>query len=150
MQRPRQGKSAGGGVSQWSIGGFSEETAPTNAQSSNAFATGSNQNSGNVITGRSSTRVVREPGGASQWSIGSYSQENVTPPTDQQEGKMQSLADFVSSSSEKPYAFGARTDGGSSNAFANGNNQNSGNSIASRPTTKVQQAPGGASSIVFG
>ena len=65
------GQSSGGGASQWSIGGFTD--APADApQSSNAFASGSNQNSGNVLTDRASTRVVREPGGASQWSIGGF------------------------------------------------------------------------------
>jgi hypothetical protein len=38
----------------------------------------------------------------------------------------------------------------SSNAFANGQNQNSGNFITDRPTTKINRAPGGGSSIVLG
>ena len=38
--------------------------------SSNRFATGSNMNSGNVITDRSTTRVVAPPGGRSQVFFG--------------------------------------------------------------------------------
>mmetsp|Transcript_15349 Transcript_15349/g.22648 ORF Transcript_15349/g.22648 Transcript_15349/m.22648 type:complete len:140 (+) Transcript_15349:119-538(+) len=38
--------------------------------SSNRFANGSNMNSGNVMTDRSSTRVVAPPGGASQIFFG--------------------------------------------------------------------------------
>lgn len=38
----------------------------------------------------------------------------------------------------------------SANRFANGANQNSGNFITDRPTTKVHGPPGGRSSIVFG
>lgn len=38
----------------------------------------------------------------------------------------------------------------SSNAFASGANQNSGNFITDRPTTRVHAAPGGKSSIVLG
>lgn len=38
----------------------------------------------------------------------------------------------------------------SSNKFASGSNQNAGNFITNRPSTRVHAAPGGASSIVFG
>lgn len=47
-------------------------------------------------------------------------------------------------------AFGNRVDGGSSNSYACGANQNVGNGISDRRTTKVLQAPGGASQISFG
>lgn len=40
------------------------------ALSSNAFATGHNQNCGNVITGRPSSRVTAPPGGHSTFSLG--------------------------------------------------------------------------------
>jgi len=42
----------------------------TNQMSSNAFATGTNQNCGNVITDRSTTRIHAPPGGTSSFSIG--------------------------------------------------------------------------------
>lgn len=38
----------------------------------------------------------------------------------------------------------------SANRYANGANQNCGNVITDRPTTKVHGPPGGRSSIVFG
>lgn len=40
------------------------------ALSSNAFASGHNQNCGNVITGRPSSRVTAPPGGHSSFSLG--------------------------------------------------------------------------------
>ena len=42
----------------------------THAISSNAYANGSNQNCGNVMTGRSSTRIHAPPGGHTQWTLG--------------------------------------------------------------------------------
>mmetsp|Transcript_65747 Transcript_65747/g.122593 ORF Transcript_65747/g.122593 Transcript_65747/m.122593 type:complete len:218 (+) Transcript_65747:73-726(+) len=41
-------------------------------------------------------------------------------------------------------------DGRSSNSFANGANQNCGNVLTDRPTTRIRQAPGGNSSLVLG
>lgn len=49
-----------------------------------------------------------------------------------------------------PGAHGARVDNRSSNAFACGANQNSGNYVSDRRTTRVARPPGGGSSIVFG
>jgi SPIRAL1-like protein len=43
-----------------------------------------------------------------------------------------------------------RDSGASSNAYANGANQNCGNVLTDRRTTKVSAPPGGHSSIVFG
>ena len=150
------GQSSGGGASQWSIGGFTD--APADApQSSNAFASGSNQNSGNVLTDRASTRVVREPGGASQWSVGGFPQEpsvmEIAKKSESPTNSSNTLADFVASSTSSDYGqhiYGASSSNESSNAFANGANQNDGNTITGRPSTKVRQAPGGTSSIVFG
>ena len=45
--------------------------------------------------------------------------------------------------------FGARSAKGS-NAYANGANQNCGNVLTDRPTTRLHAPPGGASSITFG
>jgi SPIRAL1-like protein len=47
-------------------------------------------------------------------------------------------------------AFGNRVDNGSSNAYACGSNQNVGNGITDRRTTRVLRPPGGASQISFG
>eukprot|EP00930_Biecheleria_cincta_P083134 TRINITY_DN72769_c0_g1_i1.p1 TRINITY_DN72769_c0_g1~~TRINITY_DN72769_c0_g1_i1.p1 ORF type:complete len:301 (-),score=52.96 TRINITY_DN72769_c0_g1_i1:113-1015(-) len=47
-------------------------------------------------------------------------------------------------------AFGNRMDSGSSNAYACGSNQNVGNGITDRRTTRVLAPPGGSSQISFG
>jgi len=51
-----------------------------------------------------------------------------------------------------PYAFGGQASGrgDSSNAYANGANQNCGNVITDRSSTRVMAPPGGRSSITFG
>lgn len=48
----------------------SDELVDERLASSNRFASGANMNSGNVITGRSSTRVAAPPGGISQITFG--------------------------------------------------------------------------------
>ncbi len=45
-------------------------SGPTASSSSNSFASGANQNSGNVMTGRPSTRVHAPPGGKSSFMFG--------------------------------------------------------------------------------
>ena len=51
-----------------------------------------------------------------------------------------------------PYmqATSGRTGGTSSNAWASGTNQNCGNMISDRPTSRVLAPPGGRSSVTFG
>jgi len=53
-------------------------------------------------------------------------------------------------SQQTSLAFGQRDQSGSSNAYASGGNQNCGNGITDRRTTRVLQAPGGNSQISFG
>lgn len=50
--------------------GVGAETVQSPTQSSSAFASGSNMNAGNVMTGRSSTRVKQPPGGQSSIIFG--------------------------------------------------------------------------------
>merc|ERR1739848_361970 len=88
--------------------------------SSNQFANGTNQNSGNILTDKPSTRLHHAPGGASSICLGS-------------EGTSIAHIEKVSS-----------------NQFANGANQNSGNIITGRPSTRLHHALGGASSICLG
>merc|ERR1712222_109494 len=52
------------------VAAFASTTASRKGTSSNAYASGANQNSGNVITDRPSTRVHAPPGGRSQISFG--------------------------------------------------------------------------------
>merc|ERR1719183_2859791 len=40
--------------------------------SSNSYANGANQNTGNFVTDRCTTRVAQPPGGSSSFSIGGY------------------------------------------------------------------------------
>lgn len=90
--------------------------------SSNQYANGSNQNEGNVLTDRSTTRVHCAPGGASSVCLGDESAKATNV-----------LMERVSA-----------------NRFANGANQNCGNTITGRPTTRLHFAPGGASTICLG
>jgi len=90
--------------------------------SSNQYANGSNQNEGNVLTDRSTTRVHCAPGGASSICLGD----------------------------ETAKATKILTEQVSANRFANGANQNCGNTITDRPTTRLHFAPGGASTICLG
>ena len=105
---------------------------------SNAYASGANQNCGNVITDRSSTRVHAPPGGRSQISFGSYEAPKAKPalnPT------------TTHNASSAPVA---KKTGVSSNRFATGSNQNCGNVITDRSTTRIHAPPGGRSTITFG
>eukprot|EP00939_MAST-03C_sp_MAST-3C-sp1_P002399 g2399.t1 len=139
MARHHHGKSSLG----WMFGGEDEaaSNSSSNARvSSNTFATGSNQNSGNFITGRSTTKVHAPPGGRSSFNIfggsSTYHAEKVK----------KTVPEAASAPTEAPKR--TRT---SANAFACGSNQNAGNFITDRPTTRVHAPPGGRSSFnIFG
>ena len=129
--------------------------------SSNAFASGASQNSGNVITDRPTTRIHHAPGGASSFSLSwdDSGKENTAAPA-----RAPAVARFAKKDVEVAPKIGAagparveplapapaapvageRT---SSNVWASGANQNSGNFITDRPTTRVHAAPGGKSSM---
>ena len=114
-------------------------------QSSNAYANGADQNCGNVITDRPSTRLHAPPGGGSSICLSDGSSEVVAPRGAAPAGRMP-LAD---ASADAAPVFGARSTKGS-NAYANGANQNCGNVITDRPTTRLHAPPGGTSSVTFG
>ena len=146
--------------------------------SSNRYANGSNQNCGNVMTGRSSTRLHAPPGGSSSQAGslifgGGYTNPKEARRQAQQKTKhpMQPVTTHIqnvpvvkdttsaSKSQQQPsannpmisqpvrqnVATGASS-GVSSNKFATGSNQNCGNFITDRPTTRVHAPPGGKSS----
>jgi len=92
--------------------------------SSNIYANGSNQNGGNVITDKRITKVHAPPGGRQTFSI----------------------ATMMDKEEQKP-AVNSPSKGVSSNVFANGANQNSGNFLTERPTTRVRAPPGGVSTL---
>ncbi|CAJ1402462.1 unnamed protein product [Effrenium voratum] len=105
------------------------------AVSSNAFASNASQNSGNVLTDRPSTMLHAPPGGYSTICLGGdeapvIRQSNWTPPG----GK----STICLGTDEAPV---------SSNAFACGASQNSGNVLTDRPTTSLHAPPGGHSTI---
>lgn len=122
------------------------------AVSSNAYATGSDQNCGNVITDRPTTRLHAPPGGHSSFSFG---QGDDAPAEPRGAGLSRQAAQDAASgarSNVNSQVFGAPSAAysGSSNAFANGADQNCGNFITDRPTTRLHAPPGGRSQISFG
>ena len=159
--------------------------------SSNKFATGTNQNCGNFMTGRSSTRLHAPPGGSSQagslifggGASDTYdrfsgrgrsanpAQSNTYASTQHQVTQQQPSSfankeqyNYQSNTQQQSSApvaavkatTGATTTattgattatyGTSANAFASGTNQNCGNFITDRPTSRVLAPPGGRSS----
>jgi len=130
--------------------------------SSNRFACAANQNSGNTITDRSTTRLHQAPGGTSTLCLGD--EDSTTTP--------------IKHLSTKPVVSEASQDGGdpmemstseksamqcgnaadthkhdesvSANRFACGSNPNCDNIITDRPTTRLHQVPGGISTISLG
>jgi len=127
---------APGGASSLCLG--SDEPAVVASTSSNKFASGANQNSGNTITDRSTTRLHHAPGGASSLCLGSDVESEVIVP------------ERTVAASPGAASGPAAVVGTSSNKFASGVNQNSGNTITDRSSTRVHQAPGGASTVCLG
>lgn len=137
--------------------------------SSNAFACGGAQNTGNMLTDRRTTRVTAPPGGASSFSLGwgddaANQQRNATPrrAPNQRQADDRSCANagrhgycdnFTERESSVPdrsaVEFGARQRP-SSNSFASGRQPNTGNVLTDRPTSRVTAPPGGVSTICLG
>jgi SPIRAL1-like protein len=153
----------------------SEQQAFRDNRSSNSFANGANQNCGNVLTDRPTTRLHAPPGGKSEMSSILSWDEPEAPPRNsraqreargpavaapaqygqdpmQQQRAHQGERQFENRRND--YISSAQAAGGhggvSSNAYASGANQNCGNVLTDRRTTKVSAPPGGHSSIVFG
>lgn len=108
---------APGGAATICLGLADDDEQCANAGSSNSFANGTSQNTGNVITDRPSTRLHCAPGGATTICLG--------------------LADDDDSFANTK----------SSNSFANGSSQNTGNVITDRSSTRLHCAPGGPTTI---
>ncbi|KAJ1450970.1 hypothetical protein M885DRAFT_531026 [Pelagophyceae sp. CCMP2097] len=142
------------------------QNAAVKSGSSNAYANGATQNTGNVITDRSTTRIHAPPGGRSSITFG----DDSTPLPMQQRSLPQQQHETTSSSYGTGYQghaardapqygqqqrqsddqlFGANARKGS-NAYANGATQNTGNVITDRSSTRLHAPPGGHSSISFG
>lgn len=104
-------------------------------ESSNSYASGHNQNTGNVLTGVPTTRVSRPPGGHSEMSL---AWDTSSAPAAGRAGR-----------AAGGEAFGQRVRV-SSNSYANGADQNCGNVLSDTPTTRVLRPPGGGSSLNLG
>ena len=113
-------------------------------ESSNSYASGHNQNTGNVLTGVPTTRVSRPPGGHSQFSLA----WDTGPAVGRGRGECAPIPQG-GGCSQAPDAFGQRLRV-SSNSYANGADQNSGNVLSDTPTTRVLRPPGGGSSLNLG
>mmetsp|Transcript_5681 Transcript_5681/g.13350 ORF Transcript_5681/g.13350 Transcript_5681/m.13350 type:complete len:200 (-) Transcript_5681:81-680(-) len=140
---------APGGASSLVLGA-DQPCAPATTTSSNRFANGANQNAGNVLTDRSSTRVLQGPGGSSTICLGADIDTRPLPTRNavaQPQPQPQ-----VQSGATKPAAVRAAgvAQRNGMNAFACGANQNAGNSIGDRPSTRVHAGPGGTSTICLG
>jgi hypothetical protein len=130
--------------------------------SSNKFASGANQNCGNTITDRPTTRLLQAPGGSSSICLGD---ENVSStPVKKSQSCLSTPVRTVPTPSrlrqspggEATICFGGdaadpfNTHTVSSSKFANGANQNCGNVITDRSSTRLHHAPGGASTLCLG
>lgn len=93
---------------------------------------------------RTSSRVLEEPGGKSSVHLGWDSPKRKVQKTGE-------TKEFMSvSNHEQEKEVSCNPMAVSSNLYANGNSQNTGNFLTDRPTSKVSQPPGGKSSIQFG
>eukprot|EP00986_Skeletonema_menzelii_P012396 scaffold6832_cov81-Skeletonema_menzelii.AAC.19 len=86
---------------------------------------------------RTSSRITEEPGGKSSVQLG----WDWDSPEPKQKKEKTNDSSFHASVPKVTI---------SSNAYANGHSQNTGNVLTDRPTSKVTQPPGGRSSITFG
>jgi len=130
------------------------------APSSNAFACGASQNCGNVLTERSSTRLHQAPGGDSTLVLGGGYPHDITEAREKEEGRPSERPTtgrrlLQSPGGNSTICLSQDTAGTdctkvSSNKYANGSNQNSGNTITDRSSTRLHQAPGGDSTICLG
>jgi len=112
-------RQAPGGAASLVLGGDYPNDIRARQQSANAFARGADQNCGNVLTERPTTRLHQAPGGDTTICLGSSVDTSATE-------KVQKV---------------------SANRFAKGANQNSGNVLTDRSTTRIRHAPGGASTL---
>ncbi len=127
-----------------------------------------NDNQNVFIQGnRTTSRVLNEPGGKSSVNLGWDSPKAKEPSKEtQKENRMQVAGSAAATASTKDLKAAINDDkqkmaaltrsgpkvggrGVSSNEYASGSSQNTGNVITDRPTSRVTQPPGGKSSISF-
>mmetsp|Transcript_972 Transcript_972/g.1533 ORF Transcript_972/g.1533 Transcript_972/m.1533 type:complete len:438 (-) Transcript_972:833-2146(-) len=135
----------------------------SNAPSGNNYARPGGQNVGNFISDRPSSRVLAPPGGVSQIAFGDYGLPQNTPTGGRGPAPPSAPAPYATypdaPSSGQSNGYGASA-GASTNDVMSGrlsNNysrpngqQNVGNFLTDRNSTRVVQPPGGRSQITFG
>mmetsp|Transcript_2168 Transcript_2168/g.5089 ORF Transcript_2168/g.5089 Transcript_2168/m.5089 type:complete len:112 (-) Transcript_2168:266-601(-) len=106
---------------------------------------------------RTTSRVTNEPGGKSSVQLGWDSPKTKEPKDNRKEKEnfMQVVGSATASKpntnkiEDKAKGTSSGRKGVSSNSYASGSSQNTGNVITDRPTSRVTQPPGGRSSISF-
>ena len=130
----------------------------SSGESSNIWA---KQNQGNVLTERPSSRVINPPGGRSSISFGSSGLVSESPPrqyrpdqrADQQRASLDRARQHMDARIDTETMQRQRVrqalgkPGISSNIWAN---QNQGNFLTDRPTSRIINPPGGRSSLTLG
>jgi len=111
-------------------------------ESSNNYACGRQQNIGNYITDKPTTRVTENPGGASHFSLG-WDEAKVAPPRPASGTPWQQEI-YSNANGDSDAGFLQAT------IDSRQNQQNSANFATGRPTTRVCATPGGASSLNLG
>lgn len=132
-----------GGYSMSDILTWSDEPNQEPPRSANVYASGADQNNGNVMTGRSSIRIIQKGVGGSHVFTTDDGQKQ--EPVRRRPGAESKLRDLEGSD-----IFQAGPVSTSSNAFASNDSQNNGNYITDRPTTRIHQPAGGVSQVTFG
>ena len=125
---------------------------------------GMNENQNVFMDGkRTTSRVTNEPGGKSSVQLGwdSPKRNNLSSPAakepkskqktqKEKENVMQIVGSASATTKPTTTNYSDKSSRGvSSNAYAIGSRQNTGNVITDRPTSRVTQPPGGKSSISF-
>jgi SPIRAL1-like protein len=118
--------------------------------SNNAFASGANPNCGNVMTDRSSSRVLAPPGGKSSFSLGGgYGSDAQPARRSRAQAPPAAKALKEKTNEAQTMAAGAKR-GTSNNAFASGANPNCGNVMTDRSSSRVLAPPGGKTTFTLG
>lgn len=163
------GRQAPGGTATVILGGDYPHDILAKNVSANQFANGSNQNCGNTITERPTTRLHQAPGGTSTICLGDGTVHEPVHKISANQFAVGSNQNAGNVLTDRPITRLHQAPGGTSticlggnypndivdkkvsaNQFANGTNQNAGNTITDRPTTRLHQAPGGTSTIFLG
>jgi len=134
-----------GGNSQISFGDMGG--AQTSAPSSNTWARNDNQNSGNFISERSSTRIHAPPGGHSSISFGDGGADDRFAHHANKSTRAVSENTTSNITATTGTTKAVSSGAVSSNAWASNGNQNSGNFISDRATTRVLAPPGGRNAM---